>query len=336
MLPNSSSLKQILIIQTASIGDVILATPLIESFHAVADEYQVDILVRRGCETLFAGHPFLHKVLIWDKSHSKYAGLWKLLSEIRRNRYDHVINLQRFASTGFLTAFSAARCTTGFLKNPFSFLFIQKVAHEIGTQASPHEIDRNLSLLQGMLKPVRKVKLYPSVEDFSEVAPLKTGKYICLAPASLWETKRYPPEKWSQLIDSLPEDISVYLIGSKSDEELCNKIAENSVKRTSVNLSGKLSLLQTAALMNDALMNFTNDSAPQHLASAMNAPVATIFCSTVPSFGFGPLSEVSFVIETAQPLPCRPCGLHGYRVCPEKHFNCALTINNEQLLSCLI
>ncbi|MEI6854031.1 MAG: glycosyltransferase family 9 protein, partial [Bacteroidota bacterium] len=127
-----------------------------------------------------------------------------------------------------------------------------------------------------------------------------------------------------------------YLIGSKSDDELCNKIAENCVKRTSVNLSGKLSLLQTAALMKDALMNFTNDSAPQHLASAMNAPVATIFCSTVPSFGFGPLSEVSFVIETAQPLPCRPCGLHGYRVCPEKHFNCALTINNEQLLSCLI
>ncbi|HDO06155.1 MAG TPA: glycosyltransferase family 9 protein, partial [Bacteroidetes bacterium] len=82
-------------------------------------------------------------------------------------------------------------------------------------------------------------------------------------------------------------------------------------------------------------MNYTNDSAPTHLASAMNAPVAAIFCSTVPEFGFGPLSATSFVIQTTENLFCRPCGLHGKKVCPKKHFKCAETIELKQLLLCL-
>jgi heptosyltransferase-2 len=186
------------------------------------------------------------------------------------------------------------------------------------------------------VEPIRKVRLYPSESDFLAVNDLKKEKYITVAPASLWETKRYPPEKWSMFIDSIPEDIQIFLTGSNLDMDLCNKIERICVKRTCTNLSGKLSLLQTTALMKDALMNFTNDSAPQHLASAINAAVVTVFCSTVPEFGFGPLSDRSYVVETAEALYCRPCGLHGYKVCPEKHFKCALTINNEQLLSCLI
>jgi len=98
-----------------------------------------------------------------------------------------------------------------------------------------------------------------------------------------------------------------------------------------VNLAGKLSFLESAALMKDAKMNFTNDSAPMHLASAVNAPVTAIFCSTVAAFGFGPLSDDSFVVETKEQLDCRPCGLHGFSKCPEKHFKCALTINSDQL-----
>jgi len=82
-------------------------------------------------------------------------------------------------------------------------------------------------------------------------------------------------------------------------------------------------------------MNFVNDSAPMHLASAVNAPVTAIFCSTVPSFGFGPLSEKSIVIETKEKLDCRPCGLHGFKACPKGHFKCAYSISNEELISSL-
>jgi heptosyltransferase-2 len=83
--------------------------------------------------------------------------------------------------------------------------------------------------------------------------------------------------------------------------------------------------------MKDARRNFTNDSAPMHLASAVNAKTTAIFCSTVPDFGFGPLSDDAVVVETSKKLDCRPCGLHGLRACPEKHFDCAHSINYTQL-----
>ena len=82
-------------------------------------------------------------------------------------------------------------------------------------------------------------------------------------------------------------------------------------------------------------MNYVNDSAPMHFASAMDAPVAAIYCSTVPSFGFGPLSTQSYIIEVHEQLACRPCGLHGKAACPLGHFNCARLIHAQQLLSVL-
>ena len=94
--------------------------------------------------------------------------------------------------------------------------------------------------------------------------------------------------------------------------------------------------MESAALMKDAVMNFVNDSAPMHLASAVNAPLCTIYCSTVPGFGFGPLSDISEVIEVDEELNCRPCGLHGHRSCPEGHFKCALEISNEKIQAVIL
>jgi len=83
------------------------------------------------------------------------------------------------------------------------------------------------------------------------------------------------------------------------------------------------------------VMNYVNDSAPMHFASAMNAPVTAIYCSTLPAFGFGPLSDNRHLVQTTHSLSCRPCGLHGKMACPEKHFQCASTITTQQLLNTL-
>ena len=88
--------------------------------------------------------------------------------------------------------------------------------------------------------------------------------------------------------------------------------------------------------MRGAVMNYVNDSAPMHLCSAVGAPVTAVFCSTVPAFGFGPLSPVSFVVETREALACRPCGLHGHAACPLGHFRCAYGIEVEQLLKSMV
>ncbi len=330
-------LRKILIIQTASLGDVILATPLIEKLHAYYPKARIDFLLKNGSEALLRHHPYLKHVMVWDKSEKKYERLWELLLLIREQHYDLVVNVQRFASSGFLTVFSGARLTTGFNKNPFSLFFRNRVKHRIQKQeGGPHEIERNLKLIKFITDDkVFKPKLYPSQHDFARMSQYKTKKYITLSPASLWFTKQYPEEKWIEFVSSLERELVVYFLGSANDKQKIDRIIKMSNHDNSLNMAGKLSLLESAALMRDAVMNFTNDSSPMHLASAMDAPVAAVFCSTVPAFGFGPLSGNSTIIETQEYLACRPCGLHGHQKCPKTHFKCALNIETKQLLACL-
>lgn len=325
-------MKKFLIIQTASIGDVILATPLIEKLHHHFPYASIDFLLKKGNESLFKDHPKLNKVIVWDKSNHKYRNFWEIIRLIRKQKYDYLANVQRFASSGLISVLSGSKKTIGFDKNPFSFLFSDVVKHEIGKEGQ-HETERNLLLIQNIIDNKSfPLKLYPSADDFAKISSYNSGIYICIAPASLWYTKQYPADKWVDFIKNVDVDTNIYLLGSGADDELCSEIIKNASHQKAQNLAGKLSLLQTAALMKNASMNFVNDSAPQHLASAMNAPLTSIFCSTVSKFGFGPLSDNSVIIETKEKLDCRPCGLHGLRACPEKHFKCATSIKTEQLL----
>ena len=94
-------------------------------------------------------------------------------------------------------------------------------------------------------------------------------------------------------------------------------------------------LLESAAMMAQAAWVLTNDSGPLHLASSVNAPTVAVYCSTVPAFGFGPLSERSQVVESTESLPCRPCGVHGKTACPLGHFACGESITVDQVLRAL-
>lgn len=314
-----------------------LATALAEKIHLHYPEASIDFLLRKGNEGLLMNHPFLHEVLVWSKKENKYLNLLKILRQIRRNKYDTVINVQRFAATGFLTAFSGATEKTGFSKNPFSFLFTKRVKHLLGTATNPvHEISRNQELIKHFTGQEPALpRLYPSEADYKKAEPLKKEPYIVIAPASVWFTKQFPVQKWIDFIHMLPPELMIYLIGATNDTDLCSQIADNCPGRRIVNLCGQHSFLETAALQQHALMNYTNDSAPLHFASAVNAPVTAVYCSTLPSFGFRPLSQKSFIVQSTKEISCRPCGLHGKKKCPEGHFNCALTIATEQLLATL-
>ena len=310
-------------------------TALLEYLHQTAPNAPVDVLVRRGNEGLLAGHPHVRRVLIWDKKHRKYAALWDLLGQIRTAKYGRVVTLQRFASTGFLTAFSGAPARIGFAKNPLSRFFTRRVPHVIGD--GTHEVERNLALLDASLNSsLIRPRLYPTAVDEAAVAPYVAGdSYVCLAPTSVWFTKQYPEEKWLELLAALPAGLRVYLLGGPPDVAACERLAAASGRENVVSIAGKIGLLASAALMRGAVMNYVNDSAPMHLCSAVDAPVTAVFCSTVPAFGFGPLSSASFVVETKEKLDCRPCGLHGHAACPRGHFRCAYGIEVGQLLATL-
>ena len=330
-------MKRILIIQTAFIGDAVLATAMAEKVHATHPDWIIDFMVRKGNEGLVANHPYINKVIIWDKKNGKYSNLFKLLLQIRKTHYSIVINAQRFMATGILTAFSGARLTIGFDKNPLSFLFKKKIKHVVSTTTDTiHEVERNQLLIESFTdKDYSYPKLYPSNNDNKRVAPLKFRSYITIAPSSVWKTKKYPKKKWIELLDSIPKDLVVYILGAASDKSTCEKIMSRSRNPLVINMSGELTFLQSASLMKDAVMNYVNDSAPLHFSTAMQAPVTAIYCSTIPEFGFGPLGPKGKIVQTTEVLSCKPCGLHGLNECPERHFKCALHIKVEQLLNSL-
>lgn len=345
-------MKQFLVIQTAFLGDAVLVTSIVEKLHAHHPDAAIDLVVRKGNEGLFDGHPFLRKLYVWDKRKGKTRALFRLIGELRTVRYDHLFNAQRFFSTGLMLVLARGKEKVGYDKNPLSFLFTRRVKHEIpspimlrraqhdgtapGVTLAPpkgdptvHEVDRLNALIAHLTDASRPLpRLHPAASHRAEVAQLigrsADRPIVTIAPASVWYTKQWPAEKWIALIKALPPDQRVLLTGGPGDTALCERIAREAGRGEVV--AGRLSLLGTAALMQSAAMNYVNDSAPLHIASAMHAPVTAVFCSTVPAFGFGPLNANGRVVQLEEPLYCRPCGLHGYRACPEGHFTCALGI----------
>jgi heptosyltransferase-2 len=335
-------MQKIGVIQTAFIGDVVLSTSMLESLHNKYPTAQIDIVVRKGNEALFTQHPFVNNVIIWDKQKNKYKNWLKILKQIRAQQYDAIINVQRYAATGLWTGLSKAKFKIGFDKNPFSFLFTDKVKHQV-MQPDLHEIKKNHALIQLLDEDIHlcNPKLYPSASDFEKVKSFQSQPYICIAPASVWFTKQFPVEQWVQFFNTLDYNGNVYIIGGPGDrkigDQIINAIAANArIRSRVVNVAGQFNFLSSAALQKGAVLNYVNDSAPMHFASAMNAPVVAIYCSTIPDFGYGPLSDQSFVVQTEHALKCKPCGIHGKKACPLAHFSCAMTIQMQQLYAPLV
>lgn len=324
-----------LVIQTAFIGDVVLATAVIEKIHQYFPGEKIDFLVRKGNEALFEQHPYISKLYIWNKKSHKYKNLWNIAGEVRAEQYDYIINLHRFSASGFITWFSGAKNKRGFDKNPFAFCYTKSFPHEVSPKgiANPiHEITRNQQLIADITdsNPAMPA-LYPTTDDYQKVAQYQSKPYICIAPSSVWFSKRLPEDKWVALADALPKDHTIYFISGPEDTAVCEGIIKKSKHPQMINLGGKLSFLQSTAMMQKAVMNYSNDSAPIHFASAINAPITAVFCSTSPNYGFGPLSDNSHITEVSG-LYCKPCSLHGLKQCPEGHFKCGKDITTEQLL----
>ena len=329
-------MKRFLILQPAFLGDVILSLCIPQKLKRFFPDAEVHILIRKGFENIIVNHPDIDKVWLLDRNQNKVSELFRLISQLRNYDFDLTINLHRFFSSGIIASGIRTKIRVGFDKNPFSFFYDHKIKHffsEANSVNPLHEVERNLLLIESFTdKSFERPKIYPSKSDYEATIEYKSkGSYLVVAPSSLWQTKRFPINKWEEFLKFTSDKYQIYIIGSKDDIPIGKQLTSVNPCKI-VNLCGKLTLLQSAALMDGALRVFSNDSAPTHLATAVNAPITTIFCSTVPAFGFGPLSEDHKTVEIDKQLDCRPCGLHGHKACPKGHFKCGNEISTEQLI----
>jgi heptosyltransferase-2 len=180
-------------------------------------------------------------------------------------------------------------------------------------------------------------RLYPTAADrdaaheLLQAAGAARNRRVALAPGSIWGTKRWPG--YAALAALIAPDARPVIVGSADDASLAAEIVAASAG-AAVDATGKLTLLQSAALIARCSALVCNDSAPLHLASAMDTPTVAIFGPTVPEFGFAPLASRSFVAGRSG-LPCRPCDRHGPITCPLGHWRCMREVTPAAVLDLL-
>ena len=331
-------MDKILVVQTAFVGDVLLTLPLVQSLKSAYPSSRIDMLIVPRAAELLENNPSVHQVLVFDKRgrDSGLQGFLRTVKYIRNQKYQCAIVPHRSMRSAALVTFARIPKRIGFSKSAGWFLFHDVIRYE----NSIHEIDRNMQLLGalGIQQSVRAYpQLYPSKGDSEIVDQFILAKgihdpkmMIGIAPGTIWNTKRWFAERYSELASKLIEDgFSVVLIGGKEDEVLCKDIQVATGSGQVYNAAGKLTLLQSAELIRRCRMLISNDSAPMHLAVAVRTPVVAIFGATIPEFGFSPYGKHDIVVET-KGLSCRPCSIHGGETCPIKTFDCMknITVKN--------
>ncbi|MBA3656770.1 MAG: lipopolysaccharide heptosyltransferase II [Gemmatimonadaceae bacterium] len=324
-----------LVVQTSFLGDVILTTPLIAE---LSRRGPVDVLTTPIGRTVLANDPAIRKLIVFDKKTSgRLIQTWKVVRSLRDSdseiRESTAFMAQGSMRSAAVAAFAGIPVRIGFDTSAGKPFYTRTVEY----QSDRHHAERLLRLADvenpdlSMVRP----RLYPGGSDKRSVDRLMQGQstpFVVLAPGSAWGTKRWP--YFPQLARILTENFPVVVIGGDAEGALAGEIEVAAPGRT-IDATGELSVLGSAELIGRAAAIVSNDSAPLHLASAMNTPTVAVFGPTVPDFGFGPLSDAR-QIAGLDGLPCRPCDRHGPQSCPLGHWRCMRELSAEYVYELLM
>jgi heptosyltransferase II len=327
--------EKILVIQTAFLGDAILTLPMIRKLKEIYPLCSVDAICIPSTSDVFKACPYVNKVIVYDKrgKQKSLLKLFKFAGEIREMKFSRIYSPHRSFRTAILVALSGVKETFGFSNTSLSFVY----KHLTEYYLNKHEIQRNFDLI-GFNGSDNSWKILPVIEPNDEnkqkvnsfLHTILNQNIIAVAPGAVWETKKYPAAYYSELIKFLiTKNYFVVLIGNQADSGLCEGIA-SVFKNNVVSSAGLFTVPETVELLRYCKLLITNDSAPTHMAMAADIPALTIYCSTIPGFGFYPFNEKSISV-TFDELKCKPCGIHGYKQCPIKTFDCAHKLDIEQI-----
>ena len=317
---------KILIIRLSSLGDILLATPMIRSIQRQFPEKKIHFLLRSEFESVLVNNHFLEKIFLFTRNDEENK---KLIKELKREKYDLVVDLQHNLR-------SAVICNK---------LRVKTVKFNKRDKAKLLLVKFKINLLKNAPRmPVRYAELFDDLQLDDEGLGLITlnapstlfdlnKKYIGFAPGSRHFTKMWPKEYYIELGRMLNNDgYTIALFGGKDDRLVCAEIA---AKIDSIDLSNKNDLLQTAVDMKKCSGIVCNDSGMMHTACAADVKVLAIFGSTVKEFGFTPYfgkeSELltKYLVMENKSLSCRPCTHIGRDKCPKTHFKCMLEITPQ-------
>jgi len=328
-LKTNHLVKKILIVQTAFIGDVILITPLIREVKKLFPYSSIDVLVTPETSTILEHNPNVSALLLFDKRKNKFKSFLGTLKEIGKSNYDIAFSPHSSLTTGLLLYITRIPIRVGFGR----WLAQKLLTHKIYNIGNYHKIEKNLRLLSPFSneKYSMQTEIFPTSDMILKATTLLTkiskvcNKVIAIAPGSNWFTKRWPKEYYELLVNKLVElNYCIVFIGSKDERNLCEKIMPN---KNSINFAGKLSIIESAAVIKLCDLMICNDSGALHIANAMQTDVMAFFGPTVKSIGYYPYRDNDTLLEID--LECRPCSTHGENICKLGHHNCMRLIEPD-------
>jgi heptosyltransferase-3 len=320
--------RRVLVTKLRHHGDVLLASPVFSVLKNHAPQTEVDALVYADTAAMLSGHPAISRVFGIDRGW-KGLGLtaqagaeWNLLQQLRRRDYDLLLHLSEHPRGAWLARILVPRYSVaanypqarGWWKGSFTHL------SPLPKNGRRHMVELNLDLLRRIgLQPEeseRRLCFVPGDEAEREVGRMLTdlglapGGYIHLHPASRWQFKCWPAAKTADLIDKLQALGQRVLVTAAPDPEELELIARIRALATTpfADLCGKLTLKQLGAVSRHAQLFVGVDSAPMHIASAMQTPVVALFGPSG-EFNWGPWQVPHRVVTTDH--ACRPCGNDG-------------------------
>ena len=323
---------------------MVLTTPLLSR---LATEGPVHVVATPANAGILANHPAVASVIVFDKRRADRGirGIFRVARALRETGASTAYLAQGSVRSAAIARLAGIRERVSFDNSP-GRLFATRQVH---FDSSFHHAQRlwQLATPPGgpAYVPILRPSLYPSDADYANVDALLAAHdvkphepLLALAPGSVWATKRWP--LFNELAAGIADDPQlldhrIVVLGGASDTSLATEIVDVMRQRgraSVVDATGGLSLLASAALLSRARVLVTNDSAPLHLASAMNTPTIAVFGPTIPAFGFGPLSTRQVVVENHE-LTCRPCHAHGPQQCPLTHWRCMRDLSPTRVLA---
>lgn len=333
---------KIVVIRLSSLGDLILATPAIVALRKRFPQASISLVTKRRFAELFSKDPNLDRVIAFEEyvSHKGFSGFLRFMGELRRERFDLLIDLHANLRSRLISVLYPARSKLRYNKQVLrrrALLLFKKSAQ------ARHVVDLYLDALAplGITPSTPGPKIYLESEEKKRAKELLREKglsrelLIGIAPGARWFTKRWPGENFAALGDLLIGRLSadILIVGDEADRQTSIGVGQT-MRNEPIQTCGETSLRQLAALLELCDLLVCNDSGPMHLATAVGTPVVALFGPTVEEFGFGPWGNRNIVLS--KPVPCRPCSLHGSDRCPKDHFDCMRLIEPEEVFDAVV
>ncbi len=347
--------SQILMMRLSSVGDVLLATPLVRVVRRTYPGALLRFLVKGPFAGLLEGNPHLDEILTWPAAAAPWSSdARRLAARLRARRPLWLVDIQstpRSAAFGtllrpdrtfrwrkdHLRRFLLVHAKVDRYPRPISSVaerYFEAVA-SLGLRPDGAGLDLALTEKERALADRLLAAATEGETAASTGVGGESGGWLAVAPGARWATKRWPPESFAAAARAIAVERRwrVVLLGSAEDATAARTVGAllRAAGLDALDLSGRLGLQESAAVLARSALLLTNDSGLMHVAAALGIPAVALFGSTVSQLGFVPYRAPARVVEV-DGLPCRPCTHFGRPACPLGHFKCMRELEPESVV----